>query len=703
MLTLIGVTLFFVSGSFGRNGMKLYSAGNNLAWNSVGSWSLSANGPSVNLIPQSNDTIIITHTIVQNVNFTFSGQGILEILGSGILRGENLDLSFTANSICTVNGELKSGNLLFDQFATLNISESGYVSVINSYSNLSSYIHIISGKLSVSGSLSAVDDAVITGTGTVVAKVYSGNGTVFGINPVSDIPDGSQISEYTWIGKINSNWSETSNWSNGLVPFENSNISILSSSNNPDYNGIAVFNTLFINSQASLSLLPMAVIEIADDLTICETGKLILKNTVTEKSSLIVNGNASGKIFSEYPVVAGQNSLVSSPVDLAVTGTFLSMYLRDYNEASSQWGEYIVPTEDPLQVMRGYEVFSLFSETRVFEGIPNVKTKSFEISNLGNGLNLTGNPFPSFIDWESDNNDNWDRNSVAAAIYYPDPAGSGNFAVYMPGNDAAVSINNGIRYIAPMQGFFVKASQPGTLTVKESSRVRNFDDSRVVIKNNSIKLKLSGSNGQSDEALFRVLDNSSFQFDDQFDALKLKGKEDALSIHLKSNDDVEYAINTIPTLNSSTDIPVTISCYTEGMYTISSFGSFNFEYRYPVILEDKELSRFIDLRADSLYSFYHTPEMNPERFEIHFSSPEGIDQQDEILSEVIVLPGEVRITGKDKSQYNADFFTVDGKLISTSRGILDEGIHLKTGNLSGVFILRLTGSKNTMTKKIYIK
>ncbi len=704
MFTLLAVTLYFVPGTFGRSGLKLYSAGNNLAWNSPASWSLSVNGVPAGLVPQFNDTVIIDCIIIQNVNFTFSDFGHLEIQSSGLLRGDNLDLNFSGSSSLSCFGELKTGNLTFTQNAALVIQTKGIVKVTNSSTIYSSGFNIISGNLLVSGVFSVGLNTDIAGSGTIIASNFDGNGSAFGITPVSVIPDGVLISENNWLGSLNDIWNEPMNWSNGLVPVENANISILPSSNNPQYTGKTIYGNLHVNSQAVLAVLPSAVIEIGGTLSVNETGKLILKNTSTEKSSLILNGDVSGKIQSEYPVIAGQNSLVSSPVDLAVSGTFLSMYLREYDESSSQWGSYIVPTEDPLQVMRGYEVYSLFSETRIFDGTPNLDSKTFDISNSGNGLNLTGNPFTSYIDWESNDNNCWERSSVASAIYYPDPSGSGNFSVYLPGGDEAVTLNNGSRYISPMQGFFVKASQQGLLTVTENSQVRNFNDSPVVLKNNSIKFKLKDSEGLSDEALFRVISNSTSRFDDDYDALKLVGLISSPSIYLEADDNVNYAVNTIPSISSSLDIPLNIICSDGGTFTISTTGSFNFEFRYPVILEDKELEKFIDLRADSVYTFYHSPEMSSKRFEIHFNSPDGIDNQNEINTEIIVINGEVKIKGNDNNVYTANLFSVDGKFINSNKGILSEGISLTAANQScGIYLLQLFDGKHTMNKKIYLK
>ena len=704
MIIVFAMTFFFVPDSFGRDGLKLFSIGNNSAWTSAGTWSLSANGPASEFVPQSNDTVVILTSVIQNINFSFSDNGCLEITPTGMLRGDNLDLSFSDNSALICQGEVKTNNITFEGNSSFLMNDIAKLIVNNSFINNSLFIHEVNGSLTVNGSLFNASVASISGKGTIQAAEFLGNGSVFSFNSTSVIPVGSLISESNWIGSVDNNWAEPMNWASGVLPAAKSNVAILSSSHNPLVTGIANCVNLYINQGTVLIIKPGAFIDISGNLSVIGNGKLLMQNTVSEKSSLLFDGNVSGKIQVEYPVLAGKNDLISSPVSNAVSGTFLNMYLRPYDESASQWGAYIVPTDNQLVVMQGYELFSLYNETRIFEGTPNNVSKTFTISNSGNGLNLTGNPFPSFIDWENNDNSAWQRNAVAAAIYYPDPSGSGNFAVYMPGGDDAVSLNNGSRYIPPMQGFFVKAAQQGVLTVNEKSCVRNITDSKVALKNNSVKFKLKDSDGISDEVMFRVDANSTFGFDDNLDALKIQGNVNSTSLYFGSDDDMKYAINTIPTVNSSLEIPLEIVSVKSGMLSISASGSFNFEYRYPVILEDMELGLFIDLRADSVYSFYHTAEMNSNRFKIHFNSPQGIEQQGDVISEVTLFPGEVRVNGTENEFYTAKLYTADGKLISSAKGILSEGIILSTGSnvSSGICILHLNNAKSSMTKKIFI-
>lgn len=708
LIKLISITLVvavcFIPDAFGRKGLKLYSIGNNSAWSSVSTWSFSVNGQSAGIIPQNNDTVIIDRIVIQNLDVTFSGIGILEVLNTGLLRGDNQCIVFLGDAYLKCNGEIKINNLSIHGNSTLLIDSIGKITVKNAFSVISQSNHIVSGKLSVTG-ISSIGSAVnISGSGAIESAHFNGSGSVLGINPASLIPDGSLITEFNWLGTQDKNWNEPLNWAGKKRPANNSNIAVVSLINNPEITGKAYANNLFVNSGSSITVYPNALFEISGKLSVTGSGRFLLKNTISERSSLILNGEVTGKIQSEYPVLKGQKNLISSPVESALSQTFLNMYLRSYDEAASQWGEYIVPTNDPLPVMQGYELYSLSSDTRIFEGTPNQEQKSYVISNSGNGLNLTGNPFTCFLDWENNDNNSWQRNSIASAIYYPDPSGSGNFSVYLPGGDDAVSLNNGSRFIAPMQGFFVKAGTQGSLTVNKNSRVNNINRSKLVFKNNAIKFKLNNSDGIKDEVVFRVMGNSTASFDDQLDAIKIPGNTDSPSLNLQSDDDVKYAINTIPSVNSSLNIPMNVSCSKAGMFSISAIGASNFEYRYPVIMEDKELNSFIDLRADSVYTFYHTPEMKSNRFEIHFTSPQAIEEQAADPTNVTITPGEVNISGGNNELYTAILVSTDGKLISTSKGTLSGGINLSTGNRdAGICILQLSNGKQTITKKVFTK
>jgi len=697
---------FFVSASqsYSRGSEKLYSIGEASPWNSANTWSRTANGSPSGLIPQNNDTLIIDRLVVLNTDFYFAGNACLIIESTGILQGSNYNIGFTGNSALNCNGVLKLHNLNFSENSSIFIDDNGNASIINNLVVNSLNDHLVLGAISVKGSLLLGQSVNISAKGVIEALIYEGNGSISGVNINNQVYNGSIITENNWLGSISADWEEPLNWSLGIVPNGNSSVSVLVSFINPEIGGFATCNNLYINSSVVFVVKENAVLDILGDLKVNANGELLLKNSISSKASLILNGDVSGEIKSEYQIVAGQKNLLSSPVETALSSTFLNMYLRSYNEASSEWGEYIIPTNNPLEVMQGYELYSLSSTTRVFEGIPNHAAKSFPISNYGNGLNLTGNPYPCYIDWENNDNNSWQRNSIGAAIYYPDPSGSGNLSVYLPGGDNAISLNKGSRYIAPMQGFFVKAGMQGSLTVNQNSRVRSMNDSRQGIKNNSIKFVVSNGNGLSDEAAFRVMDNSTFGFDANFDAFKLTGDVESPTICFPAEDNSEYAIHTVPELSSSSSIPLNFACANSGTFTLTTQGGFNFEQAYPIILEDKVLNTSIDLRTDSVYTFYHSPEMEAKRFELHFNSAQGLSETEEIDTKIQVRQGEILISGKSSDTFSATLFSIDGKRLSSAKGILSSGISLLTGKqCNGIYILQIANNQYSSTKKILIK
>ena len=109
---------------------------------------------------------------------------------------------------------------------------------------------------------------------------------------------------------------------------------------------------MVVNSGSSLIVYPEALININGSLSVKGSGKFLLKNTADKKSALFLNGDATGTIQSEYQVIKGKKNLVSSPVEMAYSKTFLNMYLRTYDETTGQWGSYIAVSYTHLDVYK---------------------------------------------------------------------------------------------------------------------------------------------------------------------------------------------------------------------------------------------------------------------------------------------------------------------------------------------------------------
>jgi len=281
----IVMAFYFGPDSFGRNALKLYSIGSNSAWSSPTTWSLYENGVSSGLVPQSNDTIIVSRSVVQNIDFAFSGAGVLEVLNTGLLRGDNFSLDFSGNSVLRCSGEIKLNKLSFKGNSNFLLESNGKILVRNSFVSNSSITHSVYGKLSVTGLLSIGLSANITGNGAIESAEYDGAGSVFKLTPASSIQDGALISEFNWLGTLNNNWNDPKNWAGKSVPGSNSNIALVSTLNNPVITDKAFSKNLYVNSGSSLTVYPNAIMQVDGNLSVIGSGKLILKHTIAEQSS----------------------------------------------------------------------------------------------------------------------------------------------------------------------------------------------------------------------------------------------------------------------------------------------------------------------------------------------------------------------------------------------------------------------------------
>ncbi|MCD4735188.1 MAG: hypothetical protein K8R53_04035 [Bacteroidales bacterium] len=92
--------------------------------------------------------------------------------------------------------------------------------------------------------------------------------------------------------------------------------------------------------------------------------------------------------------------LVSSPITDAVSGMYTGMYLQSYDEATQVWTE-IIPIGVPLNPAQGYGLWTSAPFAGVYNGTLGTGPFGLPVTNVNPfGWNLSGNPYPSWLDWE---------------------------------------------------------------------------------------------------------------------------------------------------------------------------------------------------------------------------------------------------------------------------------------------------------------
>jgi hypothetical protein len=712
-LFIIICALFLVSqSSFSRSSLSLYSTGNNVNWSNPSSWSFTAGGQSCMLIPQSNDSVFITSDISLDMDFSLSNGGYLFINSVCSLTSSDHKLTLSENCSFLCNGNMNIQQLEAGALAQVKIGTSGDVRLLNDFINNSALVSV-DGKLEVGGTLVNNNQqgiSSISGKGTITSGTFSGNGSIFGITNISLIPLQSSISECTWTGWHSNDWSDSLNWSYNRLPEPEQHISILASQTfAPSINAVASCNSLIVNPGASIVISQNGALTVNGDLTVANGGELRIKAGDSSHGSIITMGKSSGNIVFEYNVLKNRHCDVSSPISDAQSSVFLNMYLREYDEPSAGWGQYIVPTNVALGVMQGYEVFSTYSDTREFIGEPNSGENQINISTSGDGWNFIGNPYPSSLNWGSEMEpaNGWSRDDAYGAIYYWDNTANGNkgnYAVYCPGGNG-IGTNGGSRIILPSQGFFVKAKKSGSIRVNDNARVHastNAQNGNNSLETSTLRLVARG-NAMWDESVLQFNDNATNGFDSELDALKLSGNEEAPSLFTKLDDGTEISINSLPTSSLSGDIPIGFSCGKAGTFTLELHGLNTMNPELPIYLIDTKNNTLINLRNDSSYVFDYKLNDSPMRFLLHFSSPNGIDQVEGAKPSVYFSAGFINVElGSSYANSSIDVLDLAGRQVAvmseTSQGLNRISFNGKTG----YYIIKITDHKQTYTTKLWI-
>ena len=332
------------------------------------------------------------------------------------------------------------------------------------------------------------------------------------------------------------------------------------------------------------------------------------------------------------------------------------------------------------------------------------------------GWNLVGNPYPCPIDWDASG---WTKNNIDNAMYFYEPTGSdGSYKYYYYINTGVGSISNPASVtsiIAPEQGFFVHATNPGNGTLACDNSVRVDNNSIVYYKKSSNNIQLlrvkaikNNSPNMSDEAVIYFNEQASAKFDKNNDALKIIGSNaNELNVYTLSDDRAKLSINALPPLNNQTvSVPLEIKANDNGEYSISISEMTNISSQAKVYLVDMVLGKTQEMEVNSVYSFKNIPEKAEGRFFIEFN-PKSSTNVENPEGNVILYSytsGEnlnVLYSNTSNDPGTLDIFnTVGQKVINTTK--VNNG-NYRFSLSNGSYIIRLVTNNKTYSKKVIIE
>ncbi|MCD4793684.1 MAG: T9SS type A sorting domain-containing protein [Bacteroidales bacterium] len=392
-------------------------------------------------------------------------------------------------------------------------------------------------------------------------------------------------------------------------------------------------NNLTINNTGNVLKIPVnKALTVSGTLTNnVGTSGIVLESTSSGDGSLIISTSNVNATVERY-ITGNRWHYLSPPIDAAPLTLFNTNNFLWW-DATMEWsgsGDY-----DPwksysssnLTNAQGYAYY-YYEDTIEYKGNMNVgdyavtlyKSETGALANQG--WNLIGNPYTSVLDWDALVADGSIPAGAENAIYlFDDDDGTGaqgNYRYYVPSTGGTYSIGteNATGIIPLGQGFFIKTNTNNvTLNIKKDYRAHSNQEFYKSFENEYIKLKIE--NELSDETIIRVVKNSTFGFDSQFDARKLFPDDAVPQLFCLDEENILTAISSIPEIDKNTVINLGIKAE-EGNYKIT-LKDLNY-FSCDVYLIDNYIKSEINLSKKESYKFFHSGEQVDDRFYLTFQS-----------------------------------------------------------------------------------
>ena len=398
-----------------------------------------------------------------------------------------------------------------------------------------------------------------------------------------------------------------------------------------------ICNNLTINNTGNILKIPEnKAITIENTLTnnAGTSGILIASSSVGDGSIISYTSNVDATV-NRY-IYGERWHYLSAPIDAAPTNLFNTNNFVWW-DASMEWGglgdynPWKSYSSTNLANAQGYAYY-YYEDTIEFKGNMNVGnyTQILHKSSTGNanyqGWNLVGNPYTSVLDWDAAVADGAVPVGAENAIYFfDDETGNGaqsNYRYYVPssGGTYGVGTSDATGKIPLGQGFFIKTNTDNViLNLKKDYRKHAVQEFYKSNEGDFIRLEIS--NGiSSDETIVRIIENSTFSFDAEYDAHKMfPGDETIPQLYSIDIDGVLTAINSIPEINKDTEINLGVKAQ-EGDHDIN-IKELNF-FDYDVYLVDNYFNTYTNLTEEGTYNFTHYGGQVDNRFYLTFQ-PQG--------------------------------------------------------------------------------
>ncbi len=683
-----------------QNSNYVYKNASTLEWNSVNAFSFTG----VTYFPNADASTIpilrISNTIGGTVGGGTSGivNGVLEVNGS---------VTFGGNSTKTFRNGIRGSGTVTQTTAYQFIISGSSAEIGGGTLTLLSGggLTINSGSVATLSSNKTINTGPITINGTIDFGTYVLSGT-----SAFTLASGATLKTANALGlsgSITISGTKTFNAAANYI-FNGSSAQALNTINTA--NSLEISNSAGVNLDVNLTLSNLSInnssilnINAGKQLTVntslTNNGTLnLLSSGLTSTAAIIppstISGSGSANI--QQYLTTGRNWYISSPIS---RGT-LPYSGYEYVESTPAWNPLSAGTE--MTVGKGYIVQPSVSGSVIFSGAINTNEPTLTLyrttGKTKEGFNLVGNPYPSYLNWNSLSKTNlmgtmWYRTKEASAYrfytYNGTSAGYGDTGV---GSPAGVT-----NLIPPMQAFWVRVegAASGTLGFTRNARAHQ-DGAGNTIKapktspNKIIRLQVS-NNVHTDETVLYFNDNASDNFD-AFDSQKLMSNDASVPEIYTLAGTEQLVINGMNSLPLNTELPLGFVTGESNTFSLAATEISHLPSDVRVVLKDGSLE--YDLTDGGTYSFSSPIASTSSRFSVIFKSAGTVtDVQNPSANDknlLVYCNANKHIVVESNSTAVVSVYNAVGQKLFT-QNLLSDKTELKHTFTPGVYMVTVNG------------
>ena len=262
-------------------------------------------------------------------------------------------------------------------------------------------------------------------------------------------------------------------------------------------------------------------------------------------------------------------------------------------------------------------------------------------------------------------------------------------------------MNGGNRYLAPMQGFFVKSFNSNGITIGNANRVHNGQ--LFVKSSNTINdlVKITAKRGTYKDEINVVMNPiATNNYDAQYDATKLFVNDANIPEIYTVSNNKNLAINIFG--SAPIAIPMNIRMGIADNVTLTASEFANFDASVNITLEDMLTGTTQDLRQNPSYTFAASIGENANRFVLHFATASGINEPNAGNISIYANENTIYVNTTEKVK-EISVYNMLGQVITSVSGSAKSLQTISMDNASGNYVVKVTTEKGVKTEKVFVK